>query len=751
MPRDVAIRVSMQDGETVRRALQSLGADGEAALKRLERGGLPASAGLRAVDAAVKEVTGSVEHLAARAGAGTSVLRAFGPGGLAAAAGVGALVIGLGALMSKAREAAEEFDHLQDSADRLGTGTEFLQGVRFAVGQSGGDIEKTEAALDKLNAVMGNVANGNAKEAAEAFKRMGVSVTDSEGRIKSLERFLPELADGYEGLASAQDRASVATQLFGRGNQAFARVLADGADGLRRQIDLAREMGAVVDEELVRKGAEAKDKLEALAMVVQAQLNGAVIDAVPAIVALSEGFAALAKYIGYTADAWKSLPDQRIATLTDTLGKLRAELEKLQSQRDDAIYNPGVIDNLLNRAPDTSDFDRTIAARKAAIAAIEAELEARAQKGLEFNRGTALGAGTTEELDEFSAAVQDTIDKLEEQAEKARLAGRELAVYEALLGHENATEKERLAIRAEAIKTYEAEEEKTRRLKAAREEEAEAKKKQAEAEREHQKLMREGERVTEQVGTAEEQRAQRLREINELLLANAISEETAARARQEVEDDLLDDRTDVGGGFERGLREIRKDVGDTAEETESLLTNAFSGAEDALVNFVKTGKLNFGDLVDSMIDDVARLAIQLAISGIFNLISGGAAPAGVAPGTNGLGFLHFGGPRAGGGPVSPGSWYMVGERGPEPFVPSVPGNILPNSALGGGYSGPMQLNLNVRNESNGEPQVTRAEQRGNQFDIDMYIERKVLETMAGSESQRLFDNGYGMLPARTRR
>jgi phage-related minor tail protein len=40
--------------------------------------------------------------------------------------------------------------------------------------------------------------------------------------------------------------------------------------------------------------------------------------------------------------------------------------------------------------------------------------------------------------------------------------------------------------------------------------------------------------------------------------------------------------------------------------------------------------------------------------------------------------------RAMGGPVSAGSSYMVGERGPELFTPKHGGSIIPNNALGGG-------------------------------------------------------------------
>lgn len=51
--------------------------------------------------------------------------------------------------------------------------------------------------------------------------------------------------------------------------------------------------------------------------------------------------------------------------------------------------------------------------------------------------------------------------------------------------------------------------------------------------------------------------------------------------------------------------------------------------------------------------------------------------------------LPFGGFRANGGPVRPGMAYVVGERGPELMVPSVPGTIVPN---GGSPQKPMPIN-----------------------------------------------------------
>jgi lambda family phage tail tape measure protein len=684
--RSVILRLATKDGEVVKRALMTLGKEGEDALKRIERAGQPASRGIAAVDAAAKEARSSIENLASRAGAGERVLRAFGPAGLVAAAGLGALVIAFGTVMGKAREAVDYFDDLQDAAQRLGVSTEYLQAIRFAVGQSGGDIEKTEIALDRLNAVMGDIARGGGGEAAKAFKLLGVSATDAQGRVKGLERVLPELADGYEKLGSAQERASVATDLFGKGNQAFARVLAEGADGLERQIRLAREMGAVVDAELVRKGAEAKDKLAALSLVIKSQLYQAVIDAVPAIVQMSLAFAEVAKWAGMTADAWNALPNQRLETLADTLGILRERLGALNKAREEQVAAGG----WFGAAADTSAIDKEIAATQARISEYEAVIEARNYGAFEGRRASAMAS--PEEVKDFSAAVSEAIDQLKIQEEQARRTGEELAVYNALLKVPGATAEERAAITQAAIETFRAEEAKRKAAEATAAAAREATKSQNEAERDRQRVMLEGQRVTASVETAEEKRARTLATIQRLLEANAIGEATAARARQKADEQYFADNTSPLAGIVQGLSQLVELTSDSAGQISNSLTGAFQAGEDAFVQFIKRGKVSFSDLIDSMIADLARLAYRSATNGLFQFALNAATaafapalPAGVGPGTNGLGFLTYGGPRAGGGDVDPRHYYEVNERGGrEWFQPLVPGRVIPAMPIGGG-------------------------------------------------------------------
>jgi lambda family phage tail tape measure protein len=104
---------------------------------------------------------------------------------------------------------------------------------------------------------------------------------------------------------------------------------------------------------------------------------------------------------------------------------------------------------------------------------------------------------------------------------------------------------------------------------------------------------------------------------------------------------------------------------DSSAQIKNSFENFTNGMEDALVKFVMTGKLSFKDLAQSIIADLARIAAKRAI---------------VAIGTSLFGFAN-------GGPVMGKTPIMVGERGPELFIPQSAGKIVPNSVLNGSAGG----------------------------------------------------------------
>jgi lambda family phage tail tape measure protein len=72
---------------------------------------------------------------------------------------------------------------------------------------------------------------------------------------------------------------------------------------------------------------------------------------------------------------------------------------------------------------------------------------------------------------------------------------------------------------------------------------------------------------------------------------------------------------DASAGMKRALRDYADEAMDLGKGVEGAVKNAFSGMEDALVNFVQTGKLEFSDLVNSIIADLARIAVRQSITG----------------------------------------------------------------------------------------------------------------------------------------
>ncbi len=80
---------------------------------------------------------------------------------------------------------------------------------------------------------------------------------------------------------------------------------------------------------------------------------------------------------------------------------------------------------------------------------------------------------------------------------------------------------------------------------------------------------------------------------------------------------------DPWSGMLRGMRKWSGEATNLGKQVETSLTSAFDNASDALADFVTTGKLNFADLANSIISDLARIAARQAIGGIVGGLASG--------------------------------------------------------------------------------------------------------------------------------
>ena len=113
-----------------------------------------------------------------------------------------------------------------------------------------------------------------------------------------------------------------------------------------------------------------------------------------------------------------------------------------------------------------------------------------------------------------------------------------------------------------------------------------------------------------------------------------------------------------------------------AQQAASQISDAFSQAFDDILAGQNVFKA-VGEAVKGLVIDIAKAAIRaLIFRAILNAIVPGGAK---ALDLGGVSNLLPG--RANGGPVSGKSPYIIGERGPELFVPSVSGSVIPNNRL----------------------------------------------------------------------
>ncbi len=125
--------------------------------------------------------------------------------------------------------------------------------------------------------------------------------------------------------------------------------------------------------------------------------------------------------------------------------------------------------------------------------------------------------------------------------------------------------------------------------------------------------------------------------LAKLETAGRVTTEEATRARRLARIEMLETQRSGVAGIERGLLKLQDTAGDFATTTEEALTSAFRAAEDAVVDFFMTGELGFGQLVNSILKDLTRLAVQRAIIAPLADLFDTASPGGGAAG--GTGFL----------------------------------------------------------------------------------------------------------------
>jgi len=154
---------------------------------------------------------------------------------------------------------------------------------------------------------------------------------------------------------------------------------------------------------------------------------------------------------------------------------------------------------------------------------------------------------------------------------------------------------------------------------------------------------------------------------------------------------------DFSTGWQKAFNSYMDDATNASKMAEQAFSSMTGRMNSAIDNFVDNGKFSFSDFANSIIKDLIKIELKAQVSKIFGLITGmGGGASASTGGGGGGGFIGsllsmFGFADGGDPPVGKPS--IVGERGPEVFIPKQAGTIMPMTGAGGA---PQQ---NITNET----------------------------------------------------
>ncbi|MFA5551608.1 MAG: hypothetical protein WDA03_08325 [Trueperaceae bacterium] len=176
----------------------------------------------------------------------------------------GALAVGLSVALFKATERAAEYAReLENATFRTGLTVEGLQELQHAARSTGVPMELLSTTMQRLQRRAAD-ANGGNKGLKDSFDALGVSLTDTNGEMRSTEDLLGQVADGLNRVENNADRLALAFKIFDTEGGRLLPLLSLGSDGIRELREEARELGLVISGDTILSLSEFHAEVETL-------------------------------------------------------------------------------------------------------------------------------------------------------------------------------------------------------------------------------------------------------------------------------------------------------------------------------------------------------------------------------------------------------------------------------------------------------------------------------------------------------
>ena len=567
------------------------------------------------------------------------------------------------------KQSIDAMDNMTKLAQSTGVAVEELSALAYAADLSGVSEDALGTSLVKLTKNMSDAAQGTG-EAQKAFDALGISVKNADGTLKGADDVLGEVAGKFAQYRDGAEKTALAVALFGRSGADLIPLLNSGAEGLAEMTAEAQELGLTFDQQTGKAAEAFNDNLTRLNAVKKGLVNRITAELLPSLLNLSERFVGSAKSaerldqvarIAATgvklltsagiivAGVFKTLGEAiggvAAAVVQLVTGNFKGAFETVKNYQLDVVGNiAGTIQSVRAVWDETASeiaADAPETSEKLAAPVIQAERKVKEST-----------KKIVDEAEKTYKRIEDAIARIKRDIDTFGMTDEQVSLFD--------------------LKADGADPEQLKR---------------AEALLETRRQLNEQERAGGVLSDLQLE-IEGLGKSNEYLATR----EALLRAGVDAE-------SEFGQKISQTVSELYRQ-GEAIDDQIGFM----DGLRDAGKGFfmdVTTGTKSFKDAALDAFDSLHQKILSMIAENLMDQLFGKQGDAGGGKWGNAIGSIFgslFGGARAGGGDVASGRSYLVGEEGPEMFVPRTAGTIIPagQTAAMAGAGGGFRQTINIQ-------------------------------------------------------
>lgn len=254
------------------------------------------------------------------AGVNLQKLNQFAARSATALLAVGSAAAAAGVIVVKSQ--IDAADAMGKMAEKAGTSVEFMSALTYGANENEVATEGLTKGMKELNLEI--------EKNSKSLRDLNISTVDSQGKLRTVEDILPQVADRFADMADGAAKAKLAQDLFGKAGGELIPLLNKGSAGLKEYADEAARLGLIIDSKTAKEADEFNDNLTKLGQTVKGigmgiakdllphllEFSGVILDIIRQQKPLDAFFLSLNKGISSQIPAWKQATDAIVNYVT---------------------------------------------------------------------------------------------------------------------------------------------------------------------------------------------------------------------------------------------------------------------------------------------------------------------------------------------------------------------------------------------------------------------------------------------------